>query len=398
MIVLIPAYEPDAKLVALVSALRMRQPAAAVLVVDDGSGDRCAPVFAAVAALGAEVIGWQRNRGKGQALKAGFAHALRYHPGESVVTADADGQHAVDDIVRVGEALERQRDGAATASPSASAPVIVLGGRRFTGAVPLRSRAGNAAARTAFKLATGLAVRDTQTGLRGYPAAALPWLTGVRGDRFEYELNLLMGAAGERLAVEEIPIDTIYLDHNASSHFRPVVDTVRVLMPFLAFAVSSLGAAVVDTVGLLGLFALTGSLPVAVVGARALSASVNFAVNRHLVFRSTRPSGIRSSALRYAALAIALLATNYVWLVVLTGAGMALLPAKLLTDTVLYLVGFQVQRRFIFGGRRPTDAATQGPDGESASVGNPDHALLGDAGEQHAVGAEDASARQAAAA
>ncbi|MEL4318137.1 GtrA family protein [Leifsonia sp. YIM 134122] len=390
MIVLIPAYQPDAKLIALVRAMRAERKAASVVVVDDGSGDSHSAVFATVAALGAEVIGWRRNRGKGQALKAGFAYVLEEHPGVAVVTADADGQHTVVDILRVADALEeRAVDG--TADDDAR-PAIVLGGRRFTGTVPRRSRAGNAAARGAFRLATGQTVHDTQTGLRGYPAATLRWLLGVRGDRFEYELTVLIRAASEGLHIREIPIDTVYLDNNASSHFRPVVDTARVLLPFLAFAASSLGAAVVDTVGLLVLFALTGSLPSAAVGARLASASVNFAVNRHLVFRSTRPTGIRRSALRYAALAVALLATSYVWLAVLTGAGMPLLPAKLLTDGVLYLVGFQVQRRFVFG-RRATDAARV-PEA-SAGVGDPDHALLGDAGQQHAIGAEDASARQA---
>lgn len=392
MIVLIPAYQPDAKLVSLVDSLRVRRPRIVVLVVDDGSGQSYSSVFEAAAAAGADIIRQAHNRGKGRALKAGFVHAMARHPGESVVTADADGQHAVDDILRVADALEAGSPDGDGGHGTARKPTIVLGGRRFTGEVPFRSRAGNAAAREAFRLATGLKVLDTQTGLRGYPSTTLPWLANVRGDRFEYELAVLIEAANDGRAVEEIPIDTIYLDHNASSHFRPIVDSARVLVPFLAFAASSLGAAVVDTIGLLLLFALTGSLPIAVIGARLFSASVNFAVNRHVVFRTTLPRGIRRSAARYAALAAALLATNYVWLAALTGVGMPLLPAKLVTDGVLYLVSFQVQRRLVFGGQGA------GKTDPSAGIGNPDHALLGDAGEQHAVGGEDAPARQAAAA
>ena len=188
------------------------------------------------------------NQGKGRALRAGFARARTHHPGESVVCADSDGQHRPEEVEAVADRLA---DGD---------PAMVLGARRFAGQVPARSWVGNRVTAAAFAAATGLRLTDTQTGLRANPSRMLPWLEEMTGDRFEYELRLLVRAAREQLAVVEVEIATVYLDHNASSHFRPVRDSVRVLTPLVTFAASSLLGFVVDTVALLALVALTGSL------------------------------------------------------------------------------------------------------------------------------------------
>ena len=352
MIVLVPAYEPDDTLVEVVRGLRRDAPALGIVVVDDGSGPEYTRHFAAAAQAGAEVIGYDENRGKGHALKLGFAHILEHHPAEDVVCADSDGQHVTADIRRVAWRV-RQAPG-----------TIVLGGRRFAGDVPLRSRFGNTLTRRVFGFATGLAVHDTQTGLRGYPAAVLPWLLTVKGERFEYELNTLLRCSAAGWKVAEIEIETVYLEENASSHFRPVRDSVRVFAPLLRYASSSLVAFGVDSVGLLLLFALTGNLLVSVVGARLVSATVNFLVNRHVVFKGS--GSLRRDVLRYIALALGLLASNYVWLLVLTQWGLPLLPAKLVTEAALYLISYQLQRRFVFTGRRASTPASQPREAEPA--------------------------------
>nr|WP_205692989.1 glycosyltransferase [Cellulomonas sp. IC4_254] len=357
---MVPAYEPDERLVRLVDDLRASAPSVHVLVVDDGSGPAYRPLFDRVRRAGCTVLTHPRNRGKGCALKTGFAHAERQHPGHPVVCADSDGQHSVADVLRVAAALDAQ---------PVDRPATVLGVRAFTGRVPARSVLGNRVTARVFHLATGLRLRDTQTGLRGYPAALLPWLRTVRGERFEYEQNLLLRAAAEGLPVEEVEIATIYLEGNASSHFRPLADSARVLAPLLLFCLSSLSAFVIDTVALLALHAATGSLAASVLGARLLSAGTNFAVNRGLVFGRRRrgaggPDGLRRAplgraAVRYATLAVLLLGAGYVLLAALTGLGVGLLPAKVATEVVLYLVSFQAQRRFVFAG--PRGRATAGP-------------------------------------
>ncbi|WP_440709490.1 GtrA family protein [Herbiconiux sp. YIM B11900] len=373
MIVLIPAYEPDARLVEVVRELRAAAPGVSVLVVDDGSGPTFARVFGQARDAGAELIGYPVNHGKGYALKAGFAWVQAQHPHEAVVCADSDGQHRVADILRVaaeladavpgvvpgvvpgaGEAPDASASGsvAGSGSGSASGSTMVIGGRRFTGRVPLRSRLGNTVARGTFRLATGLEVGDTQTGLRGYPAGMLPWLREVKGERFEYELNALLGAGAAGYGIRELPIETVYLDHNASSHFRPVRDSLRVMRPFLRYAASSLAAFAIDLTMLAVLFAATGSLLLSVIGARLASASVNFVVNRQLVFRARRRRPVARDALRYAALAVVLLSASYGLLDLATGIGVPLLAAKLVTDTLLYLAGFLLQRRLVFSRAR----------------------------------------------
>ena len=334
--VVVPAYQPDARLVALVDALRAAVPGSPVVVVDDGRDRRCGGVFRAVRALGAVVLTVPVNRGKGYALRTGIRWVRDRLPGHGVVCADADGQHTVVDVLRVA------------ARSQAEPEAVVLGARRFAGDVPVRSRVGNAATRWAFAATTGTRVRDTQTGLRAYGPGLLDDLLAVRGDRYEYELRALLEATRAGRRIVEVDVATVYLDDNASSHFRPVADSLRVWAPLLRFAASSLGSAAVDVVALLALHALTGSLLPAVVGARLLSAGVNFAVNRRLVFPGGRDLPLRVAAARYVALAAVLLAASYGLLALLTGIGLPLLAAKVGTDAVLVATSYEVQRRVVF--------------------------------------------------
>ncbi|GAA1947255.1 GtrA family protein [Microbacterium aquimaris] len=349
MHVLIPALEPGPRLPRLVDDLLSADPDLAVLVVDDGSGPGYDDLFAVVERVGAQVVRFPVNRGKGAALKAGFAEIARWAPEADVVTADADGQHRVEDILRIARAL---RDDAAAGSPA-----LVLGCRDFRGEVPLRSRIGNAVSRGIFRLVAGWPLSDTQTGLRGLPASLIPWALTVPGDRFEYEQNILLRSRGAGVAAREIPIETVYLEQNASSHFRPLVDSLRVMLPLVLFAGSGLLAFVLDTALLLIFSATTGSLVFSIVAARMVSAAVNFLVNRRVVFRR-RGSGRARQAARYAVLAALLLASNIVWMEALTGWGTPLLVAKVVTEVVLFLTSYGVQRAVVF---RPSEAAPAPP-------------------------------------
>ncbi len=337
MIVLIPAYEPDGQLPALIRSIRAAEPRTAVVVVDDGSGPAYRDVFDGVRALGCHVIGYARNRGKGFALKAGFGFIADNLPGHDVVCADSDGQHTVTDILRVADAVD------------GGAPAMVLGTRTFTGNVPARSRFGNTATRLLFTLATGQRVSDTQTGLRGYPAAMLPWLRSVRGERYEYELNLLLEAKQAGYAISAVDIATVYLDHNAGSHFRPLADSVRIYAPLLKFLASSFAAFLVDTMVFLLLTVVSDSLLLAVVGARVVSSAVNFLVNRQVVFEHGRDRPAAAAGLRYFSLVIVLLTANYGLIYALDALSVAALPAKILAEIALLAISYTVQQRFLFG-------------------------------------------------
>ena len=335
MYVLIPAFQPDARLPRLILELHRADPSTKIVVVDDGSGQKFSDIFEASATAGAHVISYENNRGKGYALREGFTW-IRDVAGDSpecVVTADADGQHTLNDIFRVGR---RCTDTGKS----------VLGVREFVGHVPARSRIGNTATSALFWLATGWKLKDTQTGLRAFPVAMLPALLEVQGDRYEYELRVLLHLAKFRHPVTQIPIETIYEAGNPTSHFRPLQDSARIWAPLLKFAASSGVATVIDYVLVLALNALTGALFFPVVAARLVSASVNFAMNRR-VFEATGVP-LRRSALRYAALAVAVVAGSYTMLAVLTGIGMPLWIAKIIADTTMYLVSYSAQSRYVF--------------------------------------------------
>lgn len=342
--VLIPAFRPGAALLEIIVDLHAARPGWAVVVVDDGSGPEYAGTFAAVRRLGADVVALPANRGKGVALRVGLGHIGKTRPGSGVVTADADGQHAVPDIIRVGEAIEED------------CRRIVLGARAFAGDVPLRSRVGNTATRWLFAVATRRRITDTQTGLRGLPAGLLPWAGAVPGDRYDYELRMLLAASRGGIDVREVEITTIYLDGNSSSHFRPVVDSARIYLPLLAFLCSSLAAFVIDVVALLALTAATGHLLLSVLGARLVSAGVNFAVNRRLVFDPDGRTPTGRAVRRYALLAAAVVTLNYLLLASLTWLGMPLLLAKLLTEASLVALSFAAQRHFVFASGTPAPA------------------------------------------
>jgi glycosyltransferase involved in cell wall biosynthesis len=221
MIVLIPAYEPDERLTMLVAELRAELPDAHVLIVNDGSGAYFNVIFDHAARLGAEVIGTRDNNGKGAALKQGLAAISSTYAGHTVVCADCDGQHTAEAIRSVVTDL------------GDNARTLVLGARRFTGEVPARSRLGNSATRALFAFATGRHLADTQTGLRAYSSDLVDWLLNVEGDRFEYEQSVLLRAVADGVTIREVLIETIYHEGNASSHFRPIVDSIQVWRPLI---------------------------------------------------------------------------------------------------------------------------------------------------------------------
>ena len=226
MILLAAVYQPGPKLPLFLSELLDAAPAGTeIVLVDDGSSPDSAATLDESTALGCTVLRQGTNRGKGVALKAGLRHVIDEFPGRAVVCADPDGQHHIKDILTVAEHLGDER--------------IVLGVRQFGGAdVPWRSRFGNRLTRDLFHAATGRDLQDTQTGLRGFPAALLPWLAEVPGERFEYEMNVLIEAARRGVPIDEVPITTIYEDGNSSSHFGAVSDSVRIYAPLLRHAVT----------------------------------------------------------------------------------------------------------------------------------------------------------------
>lgn len=210
--VVIPAYNPAPCLPEMVRQLAAAADISTVLVVDDGSHPECHPIFQATAQAGARLLRHPVNRGKGAALKTAF----RELGPNGVVTADADGQHTVPDILKVTRALQDH--------PGS----LVLGVRCFDASVPWRSRIGNQATRFLMRRLLGATLTDTQTGLRGVPADFVRELLKSPFNRYEFELEMLLRWHASGRPVLEVPIETVYLDQNRLSHFRPLIDSLRV--------------------------------------------------------------------------------------------------------------------------------------------------------------------------
>ena len=332
-VVLIPAYRPGEILLPLLQ--KFAGAGCRIVLVDDGSGSAYREIFENVPE-GTFVLTHEKNRGKGEALKTGLAY-IRDHFGKDtvIVTADADGQHRVEDAMKICRA--------AAACPGA----LVLGSRTFEGSVPLRSRLGNTMTRIACRLSAGLRVRDTQTGLRAFHISLLPRMLEIEGSRYEYEMNVLLSFARAGIPIREEEIATIYIDDNASSHFDTVRDSFRVFREILRFSASSLAGFAVDYLLYSLLLLLTGSLPLSNVGARVVSASVNYSLNRNFVFKHR--GAVARSAFSYFLLAAVILFFNTLvleFLVTRLGAGR--MAAKLLTELFFFIISWSVQRTLVF--------------------------------------------------
>jgi len=342
--VLIPALNPTAALPQLLQAI-LAQGFGRIVLVDDGSDGEGAAVFQALPDdARIEVLRHAVNCGKGRALKTAFNHCLVQHPELiGVVTADADGQHDPTDIVAVATTLFD--------SAVQQAGALVLGVREFDHKVPLRSRFGNELTRIVFRALYGLRIRDTQTGLRAFPLASLPRLLTVGGERYEYESGVLIEAVTQRQAIREVPITTIYLDGNAGSHFNFLLDSMRIYLVLLRFLMSSLFTSVIDYAVFALAFGVSGSIAFAMLWGRGVALCVNFLVNKRLVFRQ-RGGGL-GMFLRYLALVALLGLLSYLMIRELQAVfGLDTLLAKLLAESLLFVLSFAVQRELVFADLR----------------------------------------------
>jgi len=348
--ILIPAYQPDEKLTAFAGDC-----VAAgynVFVVNDGSTEGL-EIFDEIGEFpGVTVLGYSENHGKGYALKFGLeAMARRGYTG--VITADADGQHRIHDLEKVEHAMRAN-------------PASLILGSRNTAEMPPRSKAGNRLTRSLFSLLYGIRLSDTQTGLRGIPLTSetLPLLLGLSGDRYEYEMQMLQESkvlfAG---GIVEVPIETVYLENNISSHFRPLRDGGRIYAVLLKslplFLLSSLLAFGIDY-GLFNTFfyALSLGTLASTVIARLVSATANYTINKYGVFRpESRETSYNLK--NYALLAASILAVNMGLMYLLVNIlGLPAFAMKIVVGCALYIISFTVQQRLAAGRRKKPEAGT----------------------------------------
>lgn len=347
--IIIPSLSPDQKLIALLEDLR-EAGFDRIVLVNDGSTAEYDSYFAiAKEQFGCTVLTHAVNQGKGRAMKTAFNYLLSECPDcEVAVAVDSDGQHRIHDIRRVA------------AETLANPQTLVMGCRDFSSKnadIPPRSRFGNVTTSRVLRLFCGITLSDTQTGLRGFSRDTMRLFLKTKGERFEYEMNMILDARENGVDLREVPIDTVYIEENRTSHFNPLKDSLRIYAVFSKFILASLSSFVVD-IGLYALFvfligswlpafAKTQIIVIASVTARILSALFNYLVNKNQVFHNHDKHG--KSLWRYAVLALVQMACS-AWgtaqLYSLLKWNSAFL--KLVVDCVLFVISFRLQRGWVF--------------------------------------------------
>ena len=344
--VVIPSLNPDEKMLSLLSDLREAK-FEHIVVVNDGSAAEYDSFFAAAKEqYGCTVLVHAVNQGKGRAMKTAFHHILTTLPQcAAAVTVDADGQHRVKDICAV-------------AAQTVQTPEkLVFGCRDFsskTAGIPPRSRFGNVLTRRLLALLCGISLSDTQTGLRGFSVPLMRRFLATKGERYEFEMNMILDAKESGIELCEVPIETVYIEENRSSHFNPLKDSLRIYAVFGKFLLSSLSSFALDI--LLYMLFLQLLAPVltdekaiiaSAYAARVLSSLYNFTVNRKGVFKSRANAGrsmVRYAILCVAQITVSALATSALFSVFRFGKTLW----KFVVDIVLFVLSFRIQRGWVF--------------------------------------------------
>ena len=385
-IALIPAYKPNIQLLEFVKGIE--EHGMDCLIVNDGSGEEYLSLFHKIEReTEARVLSFPENRGKGAALKAGLEYLQKENAGLqgdfTLITLDADGQHLLKDALNLLSVAEEKKD------------TLILGSRTQSKDSPLRSRIGNGITKEVFHLCTGVEVKDTQTGMRAFSGKMIPEMLDIPGERYEYEMNVLLYLAKEGVPVEEVPIETVYINDNAESHFDTVKDSYRIYKQILKFSASSLVSFLADFLLYSFFFLITGGLFVSNFLARVISLHLNFFINKNVVFsadgqeekESLGATGIKREEsgkgaktqenkklwnlsawktikkeeyLSYLGLAAFIFLINSFILSGIVGSlGMNPYLAKILTEGLLFCLSYFVQKKWIFGKKNSKKAAVK---------------------------------------
>lgn len=330
-IALIPAYEPANRIASLVKELTDNN--FKVIVVNDGSKKKYDKIFDEVKDI-AHLISYKENKGKGYALKKGYLYIKDNYDEYIVVTLDSDNQHTVKDAIKLCDYAEEHKD------------TLVIGKRIRNEKTPLRSKIGNAITKLVYTVATGTYIYDTQTGLRAFTNNLMPFCLSIPGNRYEYEMNVLLRASKEQIPIKEIEIETIYYNNNANSHFNTLKDSFRIYKEIIKFSLSSIISFIVDYISYIIFNIILKNVILSNIIARIISSTTNYLINKNIVFKSK--NNTFKTALKYFSLVIGILLLNTLILSFLTSLNINIYLAKLITELLLFFISWLVQKNEIF--------------------------------------------------
>lgn len=335
--IVIPAYNPDNKLLKLIESLHTLG-LKDILIVNDGSNNSSKKIFEKIQqTYKIELLTHAVNLGKGRSLKTALNFCLDRYKGKlvGVVTADADGQHKSEDIKLIIEKLTKNKDS------------LVLGTRKFEGKVPFKSKAGNLLTVWLFRFLTGIHVSDTQTGLRGIPLSYIPICISMEGERYEYEMNMLINTLTSDINIVEEDIKTVYLNGNKSSHFNPIIDSIKIYKVLFKFFLSSFTTSIIDYIVFYFCISINFPLYLSIVFARLVAGNYNFYINSKIVFTQKGNKG--ASFFKYWALVFILGTFSYFLIDIINKiTGFNVILIKVPIEILLLLISYVVQRNLVF--------------------------------------------------
>ena len=335
---LIPAYKPNENLIYFVQSIEKR--GIEVVVVNDGSGEEYLPLFSQLEKNSrAKVIHFYINQGKGAALKQGLSYLNEIEDDFAVITLDADGQHSLKDALYLLDKSMENEDS------------LILGSREQSKDSPIRSRIGNYITKKVFYFSTGVNIEDTQTGMRAFHKSLIPKLLKIKGERYEYEMNMLLEFAKKDIKMREYTIETIYINDNEESHFDTIKDSVRIYSQIIKFCTSSILSFIIDFLVYTICFLFSGSIVLSNAIARIISLHFNFYINKKFVFKNKKndEKGITKEYISYLGLALFIFIMNTL---ILRGIVETLqinaYIAKILTEVILFTLSYLVQKNLVF--------------------------------------------------
>lgn len=344
VIVVIPTLNPNEKIMNEFIT-RLKKSFSNILIVDDGCRDKSRKYLKSLEDKSIKVITHYKNYGKGRAIKFALNHVLNEYKGiKAIVTADCDGQHTPEDILKVAKKT--------ISNPNA----YILGCRDFKkDNVPFKSRFGNVLTRYIFRIFIGIKITDTQTGLRGMSPKIAEMFLNTSGERFEYETNTLIECKEKDIPVIEEVIDTIYIDDNSETHFNPIKDSIRIYKLFVKYIISAISSFVLDII-LFAIFmkmlpsSIKYEIVISTIFARVISSLYNYMVNSKLVFKKSK----KSSMVKYFVLVIVqMLASGFI-VDLLSKNVFSFNPTliKVIVDSIIFVVNFFVQREWVFKNKK----------------------------------------------
>ncbi len=338
---LVPAFKPDTVLITIIEELLSKKVFENIVVVNDGSGEEYADIFQELAQKEqVTVLTHIVNLGKGAALKTGMNHiAVSYPESAGLVTFDADGQHLIEDIQKIREAL--------IINKKYKRENLILGTRSFSNDIPFRSRFGNIITRGVLRFFVGANLQDTQTGLRGITLSAVPVLMSLCTQRYDFELDAIAKLHSLGVLFQEIPISTVYIEENKSSHFNPLFDSMKIYFVFFRYSATSIATASIDYIIFGIMFYLFHSILISMIASRSVAATFQFLFLKNMVFKTDENSSVL--ALKYLAVLLFSSTLAYGFMEFLNSySGISVYILKIIVETVIFLFLFILQREFVF--------------------------------------------------